>query len=305
MCPRPERGQNGGRWTLESGLGWGPLTNTQPNVLIDPMPSYFRTSVRRRGAARRDRQSAVLKELERGEEEGEEEEWMDGWMEGEGAAVGSQHSTEEVNKKAGGTSSSVRHRMMGSGRQSTNAKYQASEMQSDSQGGFHVSEVRPGSPARCPDQDHPFGSGFSEIQQWQISMLSSKWQSTKTSIKLLIEETVGRAGGRGACDVESVGMTELVFQRVLTSLLRGSNVSVCVGQQGLSTQSAGSAAPQQDLDTGRNTGRGQKRALAQVLRGPLIFNSQPRPQMPSQSVGPPSRHSSGLDTLQLWRHKLA
>ncbi|KAK5854940.1 hypothetical protein PBY51_005089 [Eleginops maclovinus] len=62
----------GGPW--ENGLGWGPLTNTQPNVLIDPMPSYFRTSVRRQGAARRDRQSAALKELE----QGEEEEWMEG-----------------------------------------------------------------------------------------------------------------------------------------------------------------------------------------------------------------------------------
>lgn len=42
-------------------------------------------------------------------------------------------------------------------------------------------------------------------------MLSSKWQSTKTSIKLLIEETVG--WGRGACFVVCVGMTELVSQR--------------------------------------------------------------------------------------------
>lgn len=50
----------------ESGLGWGPHTNTQPNVLIDPMPSYFRTSVRRQGAARRDQQTAVLKDLEQG-----------------------------------------------------------------------------------------------------------------------------------------------------------------------------------------------------------------------------------------------
>lgn len=55
----------------------GPLTNTQPNVLIDPMPSYFRTSARRQGAARRDRQTAVLKELEQGEEE-EAGEWMEG-----------------------------------------------------------------------------------------------------------------------------------------------------------------------------------------------------------------------------------
>lgn len=38
----------------------------------------------------------------------------------------------------------------------------ASEMQSDSRGGFHVTEVRPGSPARCPDQDHPFGSAACE-----------------------------------------------------------------------------------------------------------------------------------------------
>lgn len=52
---------------------------------------------------------------------------------------------------------------------------------------------------------------FSEIQQWQIRMLSSKWQSAKTSIKLLIEETVG--WGKGACDVVCVGMTELVLQR--------------------------------------------------------------------------------------------
>lgn len=50
----------------ESGLGWGPHTNTQPNVLIDPMPSYFRTSVRRQGAARRDRQTAVQKDREQG-----------------------------------------------------------------------------------------------------------------------------------------------------------------------------------------------------------------------------------------------
>ena len=77
----------GGPW--ESGLVWGPLTNTQPNVLIDPMPSYFRTSVRRQGAARRDRQSAALKELEQGEEEEEEEveeeeeeEWMEGGSRG-------------------------------------------------------------------------------------------------------------------------------------------------------------------------------------------------------------------------------
>ncbi|KAK9526675.1 hypothetical protein VZT92_015360 [Zoarces viviparus] len=71
----------GGPW--ESGLGWGPLTNTQPNVLIDPMPSYFRTSARRQGAARRDRQSAALKELEQEEEEEEEEEKE--WMEGGGS----------------------------------------------------------------------------------------------------------------------------------------------------------------------------------------------------------------------------
>lgn len=51
----------------------------------------------------------------------------------------------------------------------------------------------------------------SELQQWQISMLSSKWQSTKTSIKLLIEETVG--WGKWTCDVVCVGMTELVLQR--------------------------------------------------------------------------------------------
>lgn len=50
----------GGPW--ESGLGWGPLTNTLPDVLIDPMPSYFHTSARRQGAARRDQQS--LKKLE-------------------------------------------------------------------------------------------------------------------------------------------------------------------------------------------------------------------------------------------------
>lgn len=50
----------------ESGLGWGLHTNTQLNVLKDPMPSYFRTSVRWQGAARRDRQTAVLKDLEQG-----------------------------------------------------------------------------------------------------------------------------------------------------------------------------------------------------------------------------------------------
>lgn len=50
----------------ESGLGWGPHTSTQLNVLKDPMPSYFRTSVRRQGAARRDRQTAVLKDPEQG-----------------------------------------------------------------------------------------------------------------------------------------------------------------------------------------------------------------------------------------------
>ncbi|KAI9540091.1 hypothetical protein NQZ68_002025 [Dissostichus eleginoides] len=73
LAPGQSRGRMavGGPW--ESGLGWGPLTNTQPNVLIDPMPSYFRTSVRRQGAARRDRQSAALRELE----QGEEEEWME------------------------------------------------------------------------------------------------------------------------------------------------------------------------------------------------------------------------------------
>lgn len=65
-CPWSEQSRMavGGPW--ESGLGWGPLTNTQPNVLIDPMPSYFRTSVRRQGVARRDQQSAALKELEQG-----------------------------------------------------------------------------------------------------------------------------------------------------------------------------------------------------------------------------------------------
>lgn len=74
-APGQSRGRMaaGGPW--ESGLGWGPLTNTH-NVLIDPMPSYFRTSARRQWAARRDRQSAVLKELEQGW--GEEEEWMEG-----------------------------------------------------------------------------------------------------------------------------------------------------------------------------------------------------------------------------------
>lgn len=75
-CPRPEEGQDDGRRTLwESGLGWDPLTNTQPNVLIDPMPSYFCTSARRQGAARRDQQSASLKELKQA---GGEEEWMEG-----------------------------------------------------------------------------------------------------------------------------------------------------------------------------------------------------------------------------------
>ena len=78
----------GGPW--ESGLVWGPLTNTQPKVLIDPMPSYFRTSVRRQGAARRDRQSAALRGLEQGEEEEEEveeeeEEEEYEWMEGGGS----------------------------------------------------------------------------------------------------------------------------------------------------------------------------------------------------------------------------
>lgn len=42
---------------------------------------------------------------------------------------------------------------------------QASEMQSDSRGGFHVTEVRLGSPARCPDQDHPFGSAACESKK--------------------------------------------------------------------------------------------------------------------------------------------
>ena len=42
---------------------------------------------------------------------------------------------------------------------------QASQMQSDSQGGFHVTEVRPGSPARCPDQDQPFGSAACEEEK--------------------------------------------------------------------------------------------------------------------------------------------
>lgn len=42
-------------------------------------------------------------------------------------------------------------------------------------------------------------------------MLSSKWQSTKTSINLLIEATVG--WGKGACEVLCVGMTELALQR--------------------------------------------------------------------------------------------
>lgn len=86
----------------ESGLGWGPHTNTQPNVLIDPMPSYFRTSVRRQGAARRDRQTAVQKDREQGGWGG----WGGArWR--ERAVVGSQHFTLEVNKKAGGTSSTV------------------------------------------------------------------------------------------------------------------------------------------------------------------------------------------------------
>lgn len=107
--------RSAGPW--ESGLGWGPLTNTQPNVLIDPMPSYFRTSERRRGAARRDRQAAALKELEQEggrRAGGRQGKWREG---GRGAAVGSQHSTEEVNKEAGGTSSTVQHRLMGWGRE--------------------------------------------------------------------------------------------------------------------------------------------------------------------------------------------
>lgn len=50
------------RWTVDLARvvsSGAPLTNTQPKVLIDTMPSYFRTSVRRRGAAGRDRYSAA------------------------------------------------------------------------------------------------------------------------------------------------------------------------------------------------------------------------------------------------------
>lgn len=57
----------GGPW--EKVVSAPPLSNTQPNVLIDPMPSYFRTSARRQGAARRDQQSASLRELEQVEED--------------------------------------------------------------------------------------------------------------------------------------------------------------------------------------------------------------------------------------------
>lgn len=66
------------------------------------------------------------------------------------------------------------------------------------------------SPPLCLLRSLPSFS-FSVIQQWQIRMLSSKWQSAKTSIKLLIEETVG--WGKGACDVVCIGMTELILQR--------------------------------------------------------------------------------------------
>ncbi|KAM7373379.1 hypothetical protein PAMP_008232 [Pampus punctatissimus] len=147
----------GGPW--ESGLGWGPLTNTQPNVLIDPMPSYFRTSVRQQGAARRDRQSAALKELE---------------------------------KRVGGV---------------------------DEERGDHSTLTRRRQRCKVTARVASMSVSFSEIQQWQIRMLSSKWQSAKTSIKLLIEETV--EWGKGACDVVCVGMTELVLQRVSVHTVSG------------------------------------------------------------------------------------
>ena len=59
------------------------------------MPSYFRTSARQQGAAKRDRQAAVLRDLEQVGGRGRSE-----WR--EGAVVGSQHFTERVNKKARG-----------------------------------------------------------------------------------------------------------------------------------------------------------------------------------------------------------
>lgn len=71
-CPRPDQARAAASGPWESGLCWGPLTNTQPDVLIDPMPSYFRTSVRRQGAARRDQQPAAAKELVWGEGVGKE-----------------------------------------------------------------------------------------------------------------------------------------------------------------------------------------------------------------------------------------
>lgn len=95
--------------------------------------------------------------------------------------------------------------------------------------------------------------------------------------------------------------------RVFVSLLSGSNVSVCVGQQGLCPHSQRGQRPHSRTWTLGETqgGGGGATALTQVLRGPLIFKSKPRPPMPSQSVRPPSRCGSGLDTLQLRRHKLA
>ncbi|CAB1437585.1 unnamed protein product [Pleuronectes platessa] len=119
---------------------------------------------RRQGAARRDRQSAALRGLEQGEEEeeeGEEEEDEEyEWMEGGGS--GGFAALHRGGQREGRGHKFKDKRCVQVSMQMTHRFYrQASEMQSDSQGGFHVTEVRPGSPATCPDQDQPFGPAAS------------------------------------------------------------------------------------------------------------------------------------------------
>ncbi|TNN59982.1 hypothetical protein EYF80_029824 [Liparis tanakae] len=140
------------------------------------MPSYFRTSARRQGAARRDRQSAALKELE--QEEEEEEEWRrrrrrrrrrrSGWKEGRGSD---------------GFTALYRGGQQGGRGHKFNCAEQTDGI---SDGRVQRCKVTAGVAS--------MSVSFSEIRGRRISMLSSKWQSTKTSIRLLIEETARRVG---------------------------------------------------------------------------------------------------------------
>lgn len=74
--------------------------------------------------------------------------------------------------------------------------------------------------------------------------------------------------------------------RVLVSLLRVMSVFVLVSRVSVHTVS-GVSRPSAGPGHWEKHRQGAEGVPAQVLRGPLIFKSKPRPPMPSKSVIPP------------------